>query len=97
MNRLKKLRLKRGLTLRELSGCLNDEGVYIAPDTLAKYERGDRNPKIEKWLKLADFYGVSVPYLKGRYDHLTKKEALQTIHEIMTICGISKGELKDRL
>ena len=97
MNRLKELRLKRGLTLRELSGCLNDEGFYIAPDTLAKYERGDRNPKIEKWLKLADFYGVSVPYLKGRYDHLTKKEALQTIHEIMTICGISKEELNDRL
>ena len=97
MNRLKELRLKRGLTLRELSGCLNDEGFYIAPDTLAKYERGDRNPKIEKWLKLADFYGVSVPYLKGRYDHLTKKEALQTIHEVMSVCSISKEKLKDRL
>lgn len=48
MNRLKELRLKRGLTLKQLSGCLNDEGFYIAPDTLAKYERGDRNPKIEK-------------------------------------------------
>ena len=97
MNRLKELRLKRGLTLRELSGCLNDEGFYIAPDTLAKYERGDRNPKIEKWLKLADFYGVSVPYLKGRYDHLTKKEALQIIREVMSVCSISKEELKDRL
>lgn len=42
MNRLKELRLKRGLTLKQLSGCLNDEGFYIAPDTLAKYERGDR-------------------------------------------------------
>lgn len=97
MNRLKELRLKRGLTLKQLSGCLNDEGFYIAPDTLAKYERGDRNPKIERWLKLADFYGVSVPYLQGRYNHLTKKEALQVIHEVMTVCGISKEELKDRL
>lgn len=47
--------------------------------------------------KLADYFGVSVTYLQGRYDHLTKKEALQTIHEIMTICGISKEELKERL
>lgn len=97
MNRLKELRKNHGLTLKQLRNQLSKNNFSVSPDALAKYERGDRNPKIETLQKLADFYGVSVPYLQGRYDHLTKKEALQTIHEIMTICGISKEELKERL
>lgn len=71
--------------------------VSMHDNTLSQYETGKRNPSLKTWQQLADFYGVSVSYLQGRYDHLTKKEALQTIHEIMTICGISKEELKDRL
>ena len=66
-------------------------------NTLSQYETGKRNPSLKTWQQLADFYGVSVPYLQGRYDHLTKKEALQVIHEVMSVCGISKEELKDRL
>lgn len=97
MNRLKELRKKHGLTLKQLGNQLSKNNFSVSPDALAKYERGDRNPKIETLRQLADFYGVSVPYLQGRYDHLTKKEALQTIHEIMTFCGISKEELKERL
>lgn len=92
MNRLKELRKNHGLTLKELG-----KKVSMHDNTLSQYETGKRNPSLKTWQQLADFYGVSVPYLQGRYDHLTKKEALQTIHEIMTICGISKEELKDRL
>lgn len=92
MNRLRELRLKRGLSQQELA-----KKVGISNQSISSYEKGVRKPKIEAWKKLADYFGVSVPYLQGKYDHLTKKEALQTIHEIMTICGISKEELKDRL
>lgn len=92
MNRLRELRKNHGLTLKELS-----KKVSMHDNTLSQYETGKRNPSLKTWQQLADFYGVSVPYLQGRYDHLTKKEALQTIHEIMTICGISKEELKERL
>lgn len=92
MNRLRELRKNHGLTLKELG-----KKVSMHDNTLSQYETGKRNPSLKTWQQLADFYGVSVPYLQGRYDHLTKKEALQTIHEIMTICGISKEELKDRL
>lgn len=92
MNRLKELRKNHGLTLKELG-----KKVSMHDNTLSQYETGKRNPSLKTWQQLADFYGVSVSYLQGRYDHLTKKEALQTIHEIMTVCGISKEELKDRL
>lgn len=92
MNRLRELRKNHGLTLKELG-----KKVSMHDNTLSQYETGKRNPSLKTWQQLADFYGVSVPYLQGRYDHLTKKEALQTIHEIMTICGISKEELKERL
>ncbi|OXC41443.1 MULTISPECIES: helix-turn-helix domain-containing protein [Lactobacillus] len=97
MNRIKELRLQHGLTLKQLRNQLSKNNFSVSPDALAKYERGDRNPKVEIWQKLADYFGVSVPYLQGRYDHLTKKEALQVIHEVMTVCGISKEELKERL
>ncbi|MCT7799521.1 MAG: helix-turn-helix domain-containing protein [Lactobacillus crispatus] len=92
MNRLRELRKNHGLTLKELG-----KKVSMHDNTLSQYETGKRNPSLKTWQQLADFYGVSVSYLQGRYDHLTKKEALQTIHEIMTICGISKEELKERL
>lgn len=95
MNRLKELRKNHGLTLKQLRNQLSKNNFSVSPDALAKYERGDRNPKIETLRQLADFYGVSVPYLQGRYDHLTKKEALQVIHEVMAVCGISKEELKE--
>ncbi|STX17674.1 Cro/CI family transcriptional regulator [Lactobacillus acidophilus] len=92
MNRLKELRKVKGYSLDDV-----EDLTGITRGTYNNYENGNTEPKLKTWQKLADFYGVSVPYLQGRYDHLTKKEALQTIHEIMTICGISKEELKDRL
>ena len=60
MNILKELRKKKDLTLKELS-----EKVNISADSLGKYEREERNPKIDKWEKLANFYNVPVTYLQG--------------------------------
>lgn len=65
VNRLKELRTQNNLTFRQLSEKLKEMGIKISPDSLAKYERGDREPKIDKWQALADFFGVSVPYLQG--------------------------------
>lgn len=65
MNRLKELREKKKLTLKELSQALKQDNVDISPDSLAKYERGERKPKYDKWVGIASFYGVSVPYLQG--------------------------------
>lgn len=65
MNRLKELRQRKKLTFKELSKKLQEDGIRISSDSLAKYERGDREPKIDKWQALADFFNVSVPYLQG--------------------------------
>lgn len=65
MNRLRELRKEKKLTLKEVSSQLEQNNLKISPDALAKYERGEREPKLETWQKLADFFGVSVPYLQG--------------------------------
>ena len=65
MNRLKELRESKNLTFKELSNELKSRNVSISPDSLSKYERGARNPKIDKWQALADYFNVSVPYLQG--------------------------------
>ena len=59
-NRIKKLRENKKLTLVELS-----KKVKIPNNTLSQYENKKRNPKPETWQKLADFFNVSVEYLKG--------------------------------
>lgn len=73
MNKIRELRKEKGLTLKELSNELSKVNFTIAPDTLGKYERGEREPKLITWQKLADYFGVSVPYLQGisEYRELT--------------------------
>lgn len=64
-NRLKELRTKKHLTLKELGEQLEQNNLKISPDALAKYERGAREPKIDTWQKLADFFKVPTEYLMG--------------------------------
>ena len=63
MNRLKELRLERGLTLKDVS-----KDLQIPINTLSNYERGDREPKLETWELLADFFDVDQEYLVGWSD-----------------------------
>lgn len=66
MNRFKELREQKHLTLNELSIAVKaQQQIYISPDSLAKYEQGERQPKIDKLEALATFYGTSVAYLRG--------------------------------
>ena len=60
MNRLKEQREKNNLTLRELGKKIN-----MSSSRISQYETGRREPKLETWQKLADFFGVSVSYLQG--------------------------------
>lgn len=64
-NRIKELRLSAGLSIRKLSELLKENGIVLSSDSISKYERGVRQPKIENWEKLADFFGVTVEYLQG--------------------------------
>lgn len=59
-NRLKQLRKEKDLSLEQVG-----KAVGLATNTISRYETGKREPKLETWQKLADFFGVSVPYLQG--------------------------------
>lgn len=71
-NRIKELRLEKGLSQRKLS-----EETGISQQSLSFYEKGDRKPKIETWQKLADYFGVSVGYLQGVSDIKNRDEILK--------------------
>lgn len=61
MNRLKKIRNERKLTLDEIQ---NETGINRG--TYNNYESGKTKPKPETWQALADYFNVSVPYLQGK-------------------------------
>ena len=63
MNRIKEIRQEKKLSQKDLAKKLN-----ISKQAISLYEKGDREPKLETWQKLADFFGVSVPYLQGISD-----------------------------
>lgn len=59
-NRIKKLRKKAGLNQSQLA-----QQTGISEQSISKYERGQRNPKIENLEVLANFFKVPVSYLRG--------------------------------
>lgn len=73
-NRLKELRTKKHLTLKELG-----EQLGMPNNTLSQYETGKREPKLETWQKLADFFDVPTSYLQGF--GLSKKDAIEICWE----------------
>lgn len=60
MNRIKELRQENKLSQIELAN-----KVHASNQAISAYESGTREPKEPMWQKLADFFNVSVPYLKG--------------------------------
>ena len=81
-NRIKELRQKNNLTLKELG-----QKIGMANNTLSQYETGKREPKLETWNKLAEYFNVPTSYLMGlnRNDlkFPTKQEAIDFIRRIM--------------
>lgn len=96
MNRIKELREKKGLSQIQLA-----KKTGISSQSISKYECGERNPKIEKWQKLAVFFNVSIPYLQGIDERIyslkfsTKAEAVAFIHEIMKAQNIKLEDIQN--
>ncbi|AXQ18911.1 XRE family transcriptional regulator [Lactobacillus johnsonii] len=61
-NRINELRLNNNKTQKDIADYLG-----LTEQAIAYYEKGKRTPKPETWQALADFFGVSVPYLQGAY------------------------------
>ena len=60
MNRIKKLRQKNKLSQIELAN-----KIKASNQAISAYENGSREPKEPTWQALANFFNVSVDYLKG--------------------------------
>ena len=88
-NRLRGLRRSHGLTLKDtVEKVKEQEALIITADALAKYERGDREPKLEILQKLADFFDVSVPYIQGFDEHRPNR-----IKKLRQLKKVSQGNL----
>lgn len=69
MNRIKQLRKAKGMSQIELAN-----KVHASNQAISAYESGIREPKEPMWQKLADFFNVSVDYLKGTDDKTIVKK-----------------------
>ena len=81
-NRVNELRKQFGKTMKELSA-----ETGIAYPTLSGYNQGIRTPKKKNTQILADYFGVSVPYLLGLDDNPPalndSLEKIMVIHEVL--------------
>lgn len=59
-NKIRKFRKEKGLSQKELA-----DAIGVSFQSISFFERGDKNPSIENWIKLANFFNVSVPELQG--------------------------------
>ena len=59
---LKELRDKKGLSQKDIAKMIN-----VSQRAYSFYETGNREPKIDTLIKLADIYGMSLDIVSGRY------------------------------
>ena len=62
-NRLKELRKKRELLNKDLAKIM-----CVEPATITNWEKGNRFPKDDALIKIADYFDCSIDYLLGRTD-----------------------------
>lgn len=60
MNRIKELRLQKNISQSDLA-----ENVRVTRQVISLYEKNLRKPSPKVWQALADYFGVSVDWLKG--------------------------------
>lgn len=70
-NRIKEIRQQQNISQSKLASELG-----TTQQAISFYEKGEREPKLETWQKLADFFGVPIAYLQGF--GLSNKEAINT-------------------
>ncbi len=69
--RIKELRLSRGMSLRELADICE-----TSKSSIGMYERGERRPKYETLEALADVFNVDLDFLLGKSDTKNKAAAI---------------------
>ena len=80
---IRNLREDHDKTQKELADYLN-----IKQTTYSKYELGKINIPVEVFIKLADFYNVSVDYLLGRTKQSIKRKKIAIPEHTLHKCNI---------
>ena len=80
-NRLKELRQHENISQGDLA-----KVTGLTRQAISNYERGNRYPSRETWQQLADYFGVSVPYIKGEID----TEYLEKLVELLMLLSFPK-------
>lgn len=78
MNRLKELRQAKKLTQKEMA-----LELHTPLRTYQRWENGESQIKPEKAKKLADYFGVSVPYLLGYDNDFEKQIRIDTLNNVL--------------
>ena len=89
MNRLKELRKSRKMTRVELA-----EKVGVTKLTILNWEHGTHEIKGSNAKKLADYFGVSIPYLLGYDTSDTFSDLITKVNEWAISHGLDKGNPK---
>lgn len=91
--RLRRLRMEKGITQKELA-----DRLHISRSTIAGYESLGKEPDGEKLCALADFFGVSVDYLLGVTDsrELTSPAPAAAQRPVEAAIAGELGSLSDR-
>lgn len=103
MNRIKELRIEKGITQADLAKILK-----ISDRAVGYYENGDREPDYTTLLKIAEYFDVSIDYLLGvsdirnpvveAYKDLLERKAIQEKGKEELVIGLSyenKGVLTE--
>lgn len=75
---LKKLRIDNRITQSELAKALG-----VSPSTVGMYETGEREPNFETEEKIADYFNVSLDYLRGKTDKQTPDDVKKAVNRIL--------------
>lgn len=74
MNKIRELRVKKGVTQTELGSLLG-----VTKNSISYYENGKRQPSPDMLVKLADYFGVSIDALLGRDDDAPEEAPERTL------------------
>lgn len=64
-NRLRKLRIDKGLTQKQLGRLFK-----LSESAVGMYERGEREPSFEQTKSFAEYFGVTTDYLLGTAENM---------------------------
>lgn len=65
-NRIRELRAEKNISQAQLA-----HEIGVTRQAISLFEKDDRVPRLETFIKLADYFGVSVGYLQGIEDKYT--------------------------